>query len=51
MADADEHSGNDESVAEKDPLSFFTAGDSSSSSDSESDKDVEEHEEEAQKTA
>ena len=45
MADADEHSGNDESVAEKDPLSFFTAGDSSSSSDSESDKDVEEHEE------
>ena len=46
MADlADEHSDKDESVSEKDPLSFFTAGDSSSSSDSESDKDVEEHEE------
>lgn len=43
---ADEHSEKDKSVAEKDPLSFFTAGDSSSSSDSESDKDVEEHEEE-----
>lgn len=36
---ADEHSDRDESVAEKDPLSFFTAGDSSSSSDSESDND------------
>ncbi|XP_020612443.1 UPF0690 protein C1orf52 homolog isoform X1 [Orbicella faveolata] len=42
---ADGHSDKDESVAEKDPLSFFTAGDSSSSSDSESDKDAEEHEE------
>lgn len=42
---ADEHSDKAEGVAEKDPLSFFTAGDSSSSSDSESDKDVEEHEE------
>lgn len=34
---ADDHSDKDESVAEKDPLSFFAAGDSSSSSDSESD--------------
>lgn len=39
---ADEHSDKDESVAEKDPLSFFTAGDSSSSSDSESDNDADE---------
>lgn len=34
---ADDQSDKDESVAEKDPLSFFAAGDSSSSSDSESD--------------
>lgn len=42
---ADEHSDKDESVDEKDPLSFFTAADSSSSSDSESDKDAEDDKE------
>lgn len=40
MADEHEHESSDEGG--KDPLSFFTAGDSSSSSDSESDRDAEE---------
>ncbi|KAL9989584.1 hypothetical protein ACROYT_G004148 [Oculina patagonica] len=48
---ADEHSDKDESVAEKDPLSFFTAGDSSSSSDSESDNDADEDKESKSKSS
>ena len=38
---ADGHSDHEKSAEEKDPLSFFTAGDSSSSSDSDSDKETE----------
>lgn len=48
---ADEHSDKDESVAEKDPLSFFTAGDSSSSSDSESDNDADKDKESKSKSS